>query len=91
MLANHYVILILIVIVGSGASGSLGCPRAQEGGLTVVLFEVGTRSSRMTFLPTQMSAELLWGATNRRFSVGRLRRHTDPVGPRLAENLEVNL
>ena len=60
-----------------------------EGGLKVVLFEVGTRRSPMTFLPTQRSAE--WrGASNRRFSVGRLRRHADPAGPSLAENLEVN-
>ncbi len=43
----------------------------------------------MTFLPTQRSAEL-WGASNRRFSVGRLGHHADPVGPSLAENLEVN-
>ena len=62
----------------------------MEGGLAVALLEVATRSSRMTFLPTQRSAELLWGAINRRFRVGRLRRQAAQVGSRPAENVEVN-
>ncbi len=61
----------------------------MEAGLKVVLFEVGTRTSPMTFSPTQSSAGL-WSASDRSFSVGRLRRHADPVGPTLAENLEMN-
>jgi ribulose 1,5-bisphosphate synthetase/thiazole synthase len=37
MLANH-----CVIVVGSGASGFLGCQELTEGGLKVVVFEVGT-------------------------------------------------
>jgi thioredoxin reductase len=81
---------IWVIVVGSGPLALWAVQELTEGGLKVVLFEVGTRRSPMTFLPTQRSAELFWGASNRRFSVGRLRRHADPAGASLAENLEVN-
>ena len=61
-----------------------------EGGLKVVLFEVRTWRSSMTFLLCG-APRGSWGASKWHFQVGGLRRHVDPVGPRLAENLEVKL
>jgi hypothetical protein len=44
----------------------------------------------MTRLPCRASRGLQ-GVSNRRFHLGGLSRHVDPVGARLAENMEVNL
>lgn len=45
-----YVCESLIIVFGSGAWRSVGCQELTEGGLKVVLCEVGTRSAPVTRL-----------------------------------------
>jgi hypothetical protein len=61
---------------------------AEEGGLKVVVFEVGTWTSPMTFLPTQRYPELRGGVISA-IQSQQVQRHARLVGPSLSGNLEV--
>jgi hypothetical protein len=61
---------------------------AEEGGLKVVVFEVGTWTSPMTFLPTQRYPEL-WGRVISAIQSHQVQCHARLVGPSLSGNLEV--